>query len=1065
MINMTFLKTGLAVIMASLLPIAVSADTSEEPWDVMNPPGTSKEVKIDVDEGTWMGIDVSPDGESIVFELLGDIYLMPIKGGEATPIASGHAWEMQPRFSPDGGKIAFTSDRNGADNIWVMDSDGMNKRQVTKEDFRLLSNAAWTPDGEFIAARKHFTTERSTGTGEIWLYHKSGGDGMAIIERPSIAHQKDQNDAEFSPDGRYLYFSKDTTPGSRFIYGPDSISQIFEIMRYDTRSGEFEPVVSGAGGAARPTPSPDGRYLAFTRRVLTDTHLFVKDLQTGEERSIYPDLDPDLQDIWSIYGVYPHMAWMPDSESIVFWAGGKIRRLSLKTLDAHVIPFHVSDTRTVYDPPRRNVTVAPDTFDTQMVRFATVSPRGDRVVFESLGRLYIKDPTDGEPRRLTNDSDDHFEMYPSWSRNGKWIVFATWDDQKLGSVRKVRASGGRSTKLSDEPSHYVSPRFSPDGKTIVVSRLRPGTLTAPEGAIDPGVYTLPAAGGSLQLVTRDGSDPQFGVSDDRIYVSRENDGGHQLVSLSLRGEAVREHAYSEHATVFSVSPDERYLAFREFHDIYVSPLTATGVAVKIGPETTALPQARVSRHGGDYPHWANGNLFWSAGPELFRAATDRIDGGFDSGGFEPISSGGVSLSQTFVADKPKGKLALLGARIVTMSDGAGGIIESGTLLIDGNRIEAVGETDSISIPAEAKRIDFAGKTIIPGLIDVHAHSPHGENDVIPEQNWESHALLALGVTTIHDPSNRPSHIFAASEYQRAGRILAPRTFSTGSVIYGARSDGHSVVDSYEDAYAHVDRLRSQGAISVKNYNQPRREQRQQIIHAGHELDTFVMAEGGAVFHLDMTYIADGATGIEHNPPPRYLYDDVLQFWAGSRVGYTPTLNVTFGGQQGENWWYQSSNVWEHPLLSKYVPPGILQPRSVRRFLSPLENHGHVDSARNAKALSDRGVSVHTGAHGQREGLGTHWDMWTYVMGGMSTIEALRAATIQPARYLGFDADIGSIEQGKLADLVIVDGNPVANIRDSDSISSVMLNGRLYDASTLDETITGDWDTRPYYWRN
>ena len=263
--------------------------------------------------------------------------------------------------------------------------------------------------------------------------------------------------------------------------------------------------------------------------------------------------------------------------------------------------------------------------------------------------------------------------------------------------------------------------------------------------------------------------------------------------------------------------------------------------------------------------------------------------------------------------------------------------------------------------------------------------------------------------------------------------------------------------------SHVNRLKSQGAISVKNYNQPRREQRQQIIQAGRELDMFVVAEGGAVFHLDMTYIADGATGIEHNPPPRHLYEDVLQFWSGSQVGYTPTFNVTFGGQNGEDWWYQSSNVWEHPLLSKYVPPNMLQPRSVRRFMSPAENHGHVDSARNAKALMDRGVSVHTGAHGQREGLGTHWDMWTYVLGGMSNLEAIRAATIQPARYLGFDSDIGSIEAGKLADLVIVDGDLLSDIQESDSISAVMLNGRLYDAATLDENTTGDWDTQPYYW--
>lgn len=1034
---------------------------ADETWDISNPPGEAREVAISTSEGSWMGVDVSPDGETIIFELLGDIYRIPIEGGDAQSIASGHAWDMQPRFSPDGSRIAFTSDRGGADNIWVMNADGSDKRQVTDEDFRLPANAAWTADGDYIVARKHFTTERSTGTGEMWLYHVSGGKGVALVERPGPGHQKDQNDPEFSPDGRYLYFDKDTTPGGRFIYAPDSIGQIFEILRFDTQTGETQSVVSGAGGSARPTPSPDGRYLAFTRRVLTDTHLFVKDLKSGEERSVYADLDPDLQDIWSIYGVYPHMAWMPDSESVVFWAGGKIRRVDVNTNESRVIPFQVDDTRTVYSPPRRQVEVAPDSIDTRMVRFATVSPDGRSVVFESLGRLFIKELPSGTPQRLTRDADDHFELFPSWSRDSRWIVFVTWDDQELGSLRKVRASGGRSTTLSREPGHYAEPQFSPDGERIVYTLRRPGSLLSPNGAVDPGVYVMPADGGTPELVSRPGKHPHFGNSNERVYVTWYEDGVPKLVSMNLRGESILEHAHSDYATVFSVSPDGKHLAFREHYDVFATPFPQSGVSVKVGPGEAAFPVVRVSRDGGDYPHWAAGSVRWSGGPVLYEAQAGAVFSE-DADKFAPVTEG-ISLSQNVAADKPEGRVALVGARVVTMADDTGGVIESGTVIVNGNRIEAVGAAGDIRIPADAQQVDVSGKTIIPGLIDVHAHSPHGEGGFIPEQNWESHALLALGVTTIHDPSNNPAHIFAAAEYQRAGRILAPRTFSTGSIIYGARSSLFAPVDSYDDALNHVNRLKAQGAISVKNYNQPRREQRQQIIQAGREAGMFVVAEGGAIFHLDMTYIADGATGVEHNPPPRHLYEDVLQFWSGSQVGYTPTFNVTFGGQTGEDWWYQSSNVWEHPLLSKYVPPKVLQPRSVRRFLSPAENHGHVDSARNAKALMERGVSVHTGAHGQREGLGTHWDMWTFVLGGMSNLEAIRAATIQPARYLGFDGDIGSLEAGKLADLVIVDGDLLSDIEESDSISAVMLNGRLYDAATLDENTTGDWDTQPYYW--
>jgi tricorn protease-like protein len=183
-------------------------------WDVDSPPGPSTEAKIDTDEGTWMSVDVSRDGEEIVFGLLGDLYVIPIQGGEARALTSGVAWDEQPRWSPDGARIAFTSDRSGGDNIWVVNRDGSAPQAVTKESFRLLNSPAWTPDGEFIAARKHYTSTRSAGAGEIWLYHRAGGEGIEMTKRPN--DQKDLGEPAFSPDGRYLYNSQVGTPGATF---------------------------------------------------------------------------------------------------------------------------------------------------------------------------------------------------------------------------------------------------------------------------------------------------------------------------------------------------------------------------------------------------------------------------------------------------------------------------------------------------------------------------------------------------------------------------------------------------------------------------------------------------------------------------------------------------------------------------------------------------------------------------------------------------------------------------------------------------------------------------------
>jgi len=398
-----------------------------------------------------------------------------------------------------------------------------------------------------------------------------------------------------------------------------------------------------------------------------------------------------------------------------------------------------------------------------------------------------------------------------------------------------------------------------------------------------------------------------------------------------------------------------------------------------------------------------------------------------------------------------------------MADKDGGIIEDGVIVVDGNRIAAIGSRDEVDVPAGAKTVDVSGKTIIPGLVDAHAHGSQGQG-FVPQQNWKNYATLAFGVTTIFDPSNEATEIFAAADMQRTGQILAPRIYSTGDIIYGAKSAWHAEINSLDDARQHVRRLKTQGAISVKNYNQPRRNQRQQVAAASRMENMLTVSEGGSLFHMDMSMVADGNSAIEHNLPQSKLYDDVLQFWSQTNVAYTPTLGVTFGGISGEDWWYQVADVWKHPILSQFVPPDILRPRSVRRQMAPWEDYYHVVSAATAKQLADAGVNVTIGAHGQREGLASHWEMWTFAQGGMSAVEALRTATIAPAEKIGMAADIGSLEAGKLADLIVLDANPLEDIYQTDKVDMVMLNGRLYEASTLNETVTGSRTTKPFYWQ-
>jgi imidazolonepropionase-like amidohydrolase/Tol biopolymer transport system component len=1060
---------ALALLIAAItVPAVAQAEDAKDPpkWDVSAPPGmTVREVPISVVEGTWMNVDVSPDGKSVAFDLLGDIYTMLISGGTPTRIAEGLAYEVQPRFSPDGQRISFTSDRGGGDNIWVMNADGSDKRQLTKEDFRLTNQGSWSPDGQYIAAKKHFTTQRSLGTGEVWLYHVSGGSGVQLVKKPSEAHQKELGEPIFANDGKHIYYTRNTTPGPIFEYAQDSNNQVFAIERYNMETGETESVIGGEGGAVRPTPSPDGKKLAYVRREQTKSKLYLRDLASGEDRKIYDALDQDVQETWAVTGVYPNMDWLPDSSALVFWAGGKLRKLDISSGKAEIIPFRIEDTRGVIDPPRPPVAVAPDSFETKIPRGATVSPDGSRIVFETLGKLWVKPASGGAAKRLTNDAAA-MEGYPSWSPDSKRIVYVRWTDAGLGEIRSIAGTGGASTAITKAAGHYARPKYSPDGKTIVFEKREGGGLVSPRASVDPGLYRMPVAGGEAVRFSDSGEHPQFGAGNDRIFFVS----GKALVSTDLNGEAKRTHAEGDMINDYSVSPDGRYFAFRQNYQAFVMPLLPGTQSVSASPSGGPLPVTKASGDGADWIHWSNGGakLHWSLGPTLFSA--DRASMFKNSPAakdekpakYEPPKAG-ISLSMTVLADKPKGRIALTGARIVTMAGKDGGIIDNGVVLIEGNRITAIGSLAATTIPAGTPTVDVTGKTIIPGLVDAHAHGPYGVDEMTLQANWAELVDLALGVTTRHDPSSRSALVFPSLEMVRSGATIGPRSFSTGEIVYGAKSPGvYAQIDGINDARSHIRRLKAQGAHSIKNYNQPRREQRQQVVAAALEEGMRSVAEGGSLFGMDITLIADGNTTVEHNIPVDVFYEDVLQFYSRSKVGYTPTLVVTYGGPAADPYWRAHTDVWKHPLLQKHEPKSALVAGSARRTIAPEEDYVDDNSAREAAKLARLGVPVSIGAHGQEPGIAAHWELWSFVRGGMTPLEALRAGTIESARSLGYDADIGSLEAGKLADLVVLDADPTADIRNSDKVSKVMINGRLYDAATLNEEVTGN-RKRPAYW--
>ncbi|MFQ5527748.1 MAG: amidohydrolase family protein [Thermoanaerobaculia bacterium] len=1070
-----FAKTTLALLLASLLapPGFADEDKDSEKWKVSEPLGNWKTISIDTIETTWSNVDISPDGSTILFDMLGDIFTMPITGGEATALTDGIEWNYQPRFSPDGSTIAFVSDRAGGDNLWVMDTDGSSPRAVTSESANIVHQPAWSPDGRYLVAKKSFMSTRSIAAGEIWMFHAAHeGSGLQLTERPhGDSDQKNQADPAFSKDGRYVYFAQDVTSGRIWQYGKDSTGQIFVIQRYDRDEGKTERLVTGPGGAVRPTPSPDGKHLAFIRRLPgLQSAIYLKDLDSGKEWAIFDRFERDLQETSGTEGNAPAIAWTPDSSSIVFWTGGGFHRVAIGSREVTPIPVRVRKDMKIQATLRRPVEVAPESFRIKMPRWPVVSPDGGTVVFQALGSLWSKPLPDGDARRLTSQTD-HFEMFPSFSADSASIVYTTWNDDNQGSVRIVSASGGTGRALTSRRGNYVEPSFSPDGQTVVYRQIGGGYLLSPMWALEPGIYTVPAAGGDSERITDWGSEPRFSADGERIFLATsDDDGGIVLKSVDRQGDQERTHVTGSGMVELAVSPDNKWVAFTEDYRAHLAPFAVTGRAIKLGKETKSIPVATLSGRAGDFLSWRDDDtITWSRGPVLYqRNLSDAfafVDGAPDELP-EPVEEG-TDIGFDVDLDIHSGTVALAGARVVTMRDAMSGtqeVIENATVVVTGNRIVSVGAAGEVEVPEQAHVVDASGKTIVPGFLDAHAHGGFGRSQIIPQQNWMQYSNLAFGVTTIHDPSNDTHEVFAASELNRAGKIFGPRVFSTGTILYGAKGNGYHVdVDSLDDARFHIQRMKDVGAISVKSYQLPRRDSRQQIIAAGNELDVMVVIEGGMKFQHNMTEIVDGHTTIEHSMTLKTIYDDVLQLWSQAGTGYTPTLGVSFGGMEGERWFYDRDDVWENQRLLRYTPRSRVEPRAIRRQTAPDSHYNHVHVAASARDLMHRGVPVNTGAHGQREGLAMHWEMRMLVQGGFTPWEALRAATASGAYALGMDADIGSLEAGKLADLVILDGNPLENIEQAELIHATMVNGRLFEAATMNQLWPDPVERTPFFW--
>lgn len=1080
--HVTRAKTAAPAPKASPTAAAKVVD-SDEPWKIDAAHGPTKTVKFETDEGTWLALDVHPDGQRLVFSLLGDLYVLPLSGGAARRITSGPAYDVQPRFSPDGRAIAFASDRDGLENLWVCDLEGGHLRQVTKDKEHTISAPEWSPDGNYLVGRKRLTDRSPLGTVELWLFHLKGGEGVALTKKDE---QPDAADPAFSPDGRFVYFS---AREGRYSYDRNVNEGIWQIKRLDRRTGQSVPLLGQFGGSAAPVVSPDGKSLAYVRRVRAQTRLEVLDLGSGRTHVLLPDIERDLMEGFAFHGVYPGYAWTPDGRELVLSAEGRLWRVEVANGTRHAVPFTAQVEQQLAETVRTPRRLPEGAVRARIVRWPVESPDGRLLVFSALGQLYAMDLPKGTPRRLTQASDH--EYAPAFAPDGRSLVYVTWNDTAGGQVWRLGLEPGAVPRaLTHVPAQYVNPSFSADGRKVVFVKSSGATFREgdPVDELWHELWWVAADGGEAHYVTgtknrsanRRMPRPTFSADAERVFYLEDEDGKPTevpkatLVSVQLDGTDRREHLRWPKAEEAVPSPDGRWVAYSELHNAFVVPMPEAGKGPIDVSTDGPLPIAQLSEEGGEWLSWADQGrtVSWIFGPLYRRLALDRA---FPEPKEEPApkptgGAPGKARADTLKDKKdakpalpesqaieivlevpratPSETVAYRGARVVTMKGDE--VLDDATLVVTGNRITAIGPSTSVSVPAGARVVDVGGRTIIPGLFDEHAHLHYSALDVLPQRPWKYLANLAYGVTTTHDPSASTHEVFGQAEMVEAGRLLGPRIFSTGFILFGADDPGRAPIKSLDDARHHLRRLKTQGAFSVKSYMQPRRDQRQWILQAAREEGMLVMPEGGGDLEMDLTMVLDGHTTIEHALPVTPLRKDVVQLLARSGTAYTPTLLVAYGGLSGDRWFHQHYDLWKDEQLQRYVPQAVVDTLGrIRSVMAtdPADWH-HVDVATSARDVLRAGGRVCLGGHGQMQGLGPHWEMWAFVQGGMTPLEALRVATRLPAEALGLDRDLGSLETGKLADFVVLDKNPLDDIHNSTSVSLVVKNGQAYKPEEL-----------------
>ncbi len=941
-------------------------------------------------------LDVSPDGQRLYFSAMGEIYVVPTSGGLAQPLPLGGGWKFRPAISPDGESIAFLSDLGAGVTAWRRPLSM--ERPATGEAVPgyEATTLAWVDNASLA----------STGGGT----QDASGFGLAVD------HEGEHGSARLGGQ-----VNRRRPPASM---SGDHEGNVFlhlgaGIVRVDASTGiEEVAIAAGTGRIGQPRVAPDGAWLGFGTISDGTAHLMLRNLASGEVRNTGCQLDPWMA-ANSGSGPEPSYAFIPGQRAVVLERGGLFYRC---TFDGVETPIPVEADVRINLAPRVRPSPARENRAREVLLDVASAPDGRIVAFGGAGHLWLHNRSTGQTNRISTSEAQ--ERMPAFSVDGRQLAYIERFQDQSSTLRVLDLETGRSTVLLHSPNSLGNPTWSPDGGRLAFINapvtgaseptLRWLGLDGSGGVVGPITISAPNA---FPTLTWDGSGSALLYTQDSTLVARRLDGEPKaLLSVDPRVWDVR------------VSPSRRFVALRTRDGVYITPILLSSGAPPTFSWSDIRSMKRLWTGGADHLQWlADDSLVWSVQHRVMRASL----------GEEAREIADLELPPEPVTEPAR--RAYVGAAVISMD--RAGTIDDAVVITRGGALEYVGPRDGAPDLAGIETTDLSGKWIVPGFVDVHAHNLRTAlseyNLPVSQYNL---AEVGYGVTTVFDPS-ASSFVerMVAWGMSQGDEFVGPTVYGTGLPVLGAEGSFLTVdVESYEHALVLASDVAGRGGLMVKEYRQGTREQRRWLAQAARATGLGVTSDEDEAPAVILPLIIDGYTAVEHLINEGPIREDVKQFLIESQVSLTPTL--TIGAAEGG---FVSESDLLDPRRDCLVDPARVPATATG---SPDADHSHdsgiMPFAADYADLLNRGARVTIGAHGEAPGLDFHWELGLLAMGGGTPLNLLQAATVNGAEKLGLDDRIGSLVEGKDADFVVLNANPLDDIRNARNIERVVRRGRV-----------------------